>query len=783
LKDTKLLRKPLSAKIYFTLISTYLDSVVSKRKVDFSRIEITKYINENVNEESIINLVDIEVTFLIKNFYLKQATTEQQELIRTYFVKDHIESEKAIDPLAVDTIPIALFYDQLIKQKDHLHNQFTDLEQKTPILTIDSFNSNLENLDNVMKQLVIKEVISLTGTSKVNAVYKYALSVYDTHIQMIKTYHYMKKEVQRLFNDFSELRDNLRYAREDLFFITSSLLQQELSKEELNIFDFKSVQWLEYAEIQDRLDLQFDKIKDHCSTFYSVLNENFIGTSNAISKGIDNIGKNMGKKNYNHMQLKGDLVVEGLNVAFNVVSGVIKSRSDSKLTIENLHREIEFLKLSFTEDKVKLQVDLIRLIELFNTVKNVFIPITKKYNELFFSVLEKNFSKDLKYILDYNGLDTKIKEKSELLMELRYIDIYLLDIKNISKELKKPLSQTENEYYDQYDYYNFTLKQEPKEISDLTLYLTLGWANAYKEVYYDEWKKAKAPIEQHFYQLKSKYEKEHTFWQYNDDSYSQLNERKNTINSRLAQLKIEIKNNLINLSNKSDFLNKKELLLNIAKSSRTILETSINENLISPEQFASSLELINIEQVIDDDSSRNDNLNNKPKDDTTSIYEKINKLLDQLEDMSSLDLTISKLSQSLFEKIGSNQISKNDIEKTLYAIMNHYNLEDLNYTNFEEVFTTILVNETPLDYAQITQAINLAKHHFIIMEQVIRMREEIKLLKSVNISNDIQINKQINRLIQQSKGKIFKENDKTHKLFIQLDNKNISDIDKLNLFN
>lgn len=154
----KLLRNKLSSDKYFTLINSYLDSIVSIQQKNFSRIDLVKYINQKASQDSQISLVDIEVTFLVKDFYFNQATDKQKQLLSLYLVNDHIESEKAIDPLAVDTTPIALFYDNLISQKTRLNSLLTELEQKTPSLSIDSFNSNLENLEKIIEQLVSRKL-------------------------------------------------------------------------------------------------------------------------------------------------------------------------------------------------------------------------------------------------------------------------------------------------------------------------------------------------------------------------------------------------------------------------------------------------------------------------------------------------------------------------------------------------------------------------------------------------------------------------------------------------
>ena len=566
MKEIELLRQPLDSKLYFSLISSYLDLVISIGRSNFSRIEVTQYINENTSKDSIINVVDFEITLLVRDFYLKQATKLQRELIQNFFVKDHIESELAIDPLSVDTRVIALFPGQLTQQKEYLNNLFNELEQNSPKLSSDSFNTLVDNAKELIKRKEIEaNIYSLQDNTQVNPWYLYALAIYQAHSEIVESYHNTRDDVQRLFSDFSQIRNKLRYSREDLLFITFSIFEKKLSLDELKAFELEQVQWHENVHLENQPNLKFDILSEQCPIFFSLLENDSVNESSSL-----------------------------VRYQIDQTEDKAKFTLKSSEIVRQLKQEIDFLDRSFNEDVEKLENVLSELIVLFDTIKNIVVPVTKEYNDMFFSLVEQVLVEDLNPVISSSGLSNKIAESSKLLIELRDINIYLEDIKNISVELRKKLIPVESTYHNQYDYYKYALEQEPTQISKLMIYLTLGWANTYKHVYYEEWLKALEPIEQHYYFLETKYKNKQAFWKYNQEHLLAVEDRKSSVLRRLDQLKDQIHTNLTNETKSLEFLQKKDRLINLISSSRIILDTQINDSLLPVEEFTSSIKRIQL---------------------------------------------------------------------------------------------------------------------------------------------------------------------------------------------
>lgn len=561
MKDIKLFGEPLDANKYFNLVSSYLDLVISKRRSNFSRIELIQYINENSSKENIIYLVNFSTTLLVRDFYFKQATKLQRELIQNFFVKDHIEPKSGVATPAEDTLSMTLFSGQLAQQKEHLENLFLRLEQDKPNLSNDSFSTLLDKLDKVIKDNEVKENIhSLEESIQVNAWYKYAFSIYQANSQIVQEYNNTRNKIRKFLNDFSEVRINLRRSREEFLFEVSSVFENAFRPDELKVFALTSTQSDDRVSVENKPDLKFDVLNKQCPIFFSLLENASRDGSYPIKNGIDQAE--------NKVTLKTSEI------------------------IRQLTKEIDVLKLSFKQDGEKLTAELSELIRLFDVINTTLIPVTKQYFERFFSLVQQVCPKNLKHSLNSSEVTSAIIEKSELLQELRDIDIYLDDIKNISEELKKHLTQVESTYHNQYDYYKYALEQEPKQITKLLLFLTVGWAYLYKDVYSQQWRKVLEPIEKHYYFLEAKYKNSQAFWQCNHDHLLAMRDRKKVVLSRLDKVREYLHINQNNEAIPSELLQKKNVLINLLNSSRMILDEPIKDSLLSVEQFTSSIAMI-----------------------------------------------------------------------------------------------------------------------------------------------------------------------------------------------
>jgi len=765
-------------KQYYSLINSYLDNI-KDQKGFFSRTNLIDFINRYA---TLMNQVKMDLFFddVIKEYYQNFASNSQKELIDNYMVKIFVDKELVIDEKSVDLMPMSLDIQNIDIQSKEISGKFDELIQKTPLLSIQTFNNVVEELDQRISSIKEEYVISLTGSSKVEATYKNAENVYNSYVGLIGSYEQMKLEIQRLFNDFSELRDNLRYFREDFYYIVKICDIQNIEKEKaVKLFDFAEVKWLEYAEIKSNLDLQFLKIKDHCNTFYKFVEQNLgDNVGDIFDKHFDRIGKKIGKKSYNASSLKADLVVGGAEMAYGVIKGVMDSRAESKVVVENLKREIEHLKLSFTQDKIKLQSDIFRLIELFDTVRNVFIPVTHRFNDLFFSILKNEFS--FSKILSNENVMKLIDERKNISEEKRTLGLVIRDKENICEELKWNKNEAEENRDSYKGHYDFAISQRPNEPSVLLKIFTLGFCQLYYPAYLQKWETAYLPIKKEFNRLEEELNYHSGVYKKVKQQLKEDKDRQKYIKQRLLSIDTEVKAIVSNLDYNNIFDSKIDLLKNLAHTSRLVLETSIQEELLNPENFIGSLEQlgVSIQKEAKLSIAPNEFI---AEENTENIFTQINAIVSRLETLPTIDELIENFSNDAVKH--NKEINKKELTSILHSLSSDIQLESYTYGGVKQKFIDKVVENTLLDYNQVLGLVDATKDYMLKMEEAYKIREEVKQLEAMNKSNDTEIANQLMVLSSVIRNKINSRKEKTTELLKNVSNENISDKDKLNTFN
>ncbi|MHC5310063.1 hypothetical protein ACYSNM_08300 [Myroides sp. LJL116] len=767
-----------NGKKYYPLIGTYLDNLKGK-EVYFSRTALIEFINRNI---PLIEQVKIDLFFddVIKDYYQNFASNSQKELLSNFMVKTLVDNQLIIDERSVDLMPMSLDIEFIEEQNIEISQKFEELIEKTPSLSIQIFNNVVEELNTKISSIKEEYVISVTGSSKVEAIYKNAEDVYNSYLELINTYEAMKYEVQRLFNDFSELRDNLKYFREDFFYIVKIYGVSSIQKNEIiKLFDFAEVRWLEYAEIKSNLDLGFLKIKEHCSTFYKFVEENLEdNVGNIFNKHFDQISNKIGKKSYNANKLKTDLITGGAEIAYGVIKGVIDSRAESKVVVENLKKEIEYLKLSFTEDKSKLQSDIFRLIELFDTVKNTFIPITHKFNNLFFSILRDEFS--FAEILSNKSIIELLNERKVLLQENRTLDLVIKDKQNICEELKWNKDEAELNRDSYKVHYDFALTQKPEEPSIVLAIFTLGFCHLYYPSYFEIWEKAFIPIEKEFNKLEKDLDRHFNLYQKVTIQLQEDTNRCKSIKERLKLIDTEVKDILSKIDKRGLFDSKVELLSNLATTSRLVLETSIQKELLNPENFFESIETLGLSLQ----STANFTLTSSVTisgENTENIFTHINSLVSRLESLPTINELIEDFSDAAVKQ--NKELDKEEISSLLHSLSSELELEKYSYGDLKMKFIDKVVENTIFDYNQVIGIVDSAKNYLQKMEEAYKIREEVRQLQEINHNNDTEIANQLMVLSSIVRRKVNTRKEKTADLLQNVSNDNNSVEEKLNTFN
>src|SRR5690606_33788672 len=180
---------------YYSWIGSYLDKVKLNKNY-FSRIDLIDFVNRYVPAEKRIKM-DLFFDAIIKDYYRNYAADVQKELLDNYLIKTFVDKDFIIDEKSVDVMPMALDIENLNDQNQEILKKFDELNQKTPHLSVQTFNNMMEELEQRINSIKEEYVFSLTGSSKVEATYKNAESIYSSYVGLIDGYKGMKFEIQR----------------------------------------------------------------------------------------------------------------------------------------------------------------------------------------------------------------------------------------------------------------------------------------------------------------------------------------------------------------------------------------------------------------------------------------------------------------------------------------------------------------------------------------------------------------------------------------------------------
>lgn len=741
----------------YSIISDIINKNLNN-KVIFTRVEIGEIINNNIQNENLkIKNFDEHLDNILTTYYNEYAGKEHRWYIENCIIKSTYDNEKIMNPNTLCIKPITLDIYNIKQQSLIFENFILQLNNKIKNLSIEEYNDKVHIAGNNINNFVEKEVfISLSGRKRVEAASNHAKQVYETYLDIINAYREIKHEIQQFFYDFSELRDNLKYLREDFFTIVKIIAGENLTEEELKLLSFEEIKWLEYAQINEKLNLKYDKIQNKCSTFFD-LNKHYLkNISDVAEHGVNKIINNRNRDN-----LKNDIGSAVLMTGIATVTNLIASNEDATKTVAELRKETEILKQYFHQDKIKLQRDTFRLIELYNEIKNIFIPVTNKFKELFLKIISEEYVNILK--------DPKTKSlltlRSQQLQRIKDLELIINEKLNIKRELKDIFENKRKDFEEYKRIFEFAEKQQPDKPNTKTKILTFGYSTIYFPYYHKLWRveydKARINFETS-YDVKE--EKFSSFKLYETECEN-LNIEFN--NLKLENLKTEenlkkhIKENnpqILNL-----FKNKINELSNIAETSKLVLEQSIHEKLKDPESFKNSLSILN-----DIVNKKNIVLQNESPSEID-----IDQILNFVKNNSSFKKLTQKFLANvseLYPKIDINMLNENINILGQKFKLDTYDLEEYRDNFINYIITNTKYNETELlNKNQLLELGNRAISYLRTSALVYKLKKESEKIAETNELNQQDLDHYLKEISLKLRSEIDVRLENTKFLFQQLE--------------
>src|SRR5690606_6034194 len=197
-------------------------------------------------------------------------------------------------------------------------------------------------------------------------------------------------------------------------------------------------------------------------------------------------------------------------------------------------------------------------------------------------------------ILENENLKKLIEERKHILEENRILDLVIKDKKNICAELLWSVNQAQKNKEAYSHHYGYTLSQKPEEPSILLNIFTLGFCQLYYPAYLKKWEEAFSLVNKEYNLLEEEVQNRNNVYNEVKQQLSEDKNRQKYIEKRLESIDTEVKEILSKLNYGNIFESKFDLLKQLSNTSRTVLETSIQEELLNPENFINSLNNLGI---------------------------------------------------------------------------------------------------------------------------------------------------------------------------------------------
>lgn len=365
----------------------------------------------------------------------------KQSLVDQYLVYDIIESERSEDLTSY-----------LYRNLSNGNNALATLEDC------------IGNCMNDEKMAFSGSVMSaVVGTKGVQNVQREASAVFDRYSKMISAYDMAKTETKTIVNDFVGVRGYVHEIYNRYALALTDVFGDSIKAVAPKLFDYDSIEWLDVEGMIQRTQLEYDCVISKCGELVGKISESF---QNSLK---------MSMANYRMANNKTiGLMMASLNMVDHYMDGIQKTTE--------LKTQLLALKGSVKRDVTHIKADMGRMMVIYKTMNDLYIPRANAFYKYSRQVLDKELEQLLETLYAEPEV-ARLKGERD-----RVLEAY--------KEMERQIADSQNNI----NYYTIHL-QECKALTD-------SMRAQYQEA---KDKKPKKPF-LCFGPMKSKYDREVTEW-------------------------------------------------------------------------------------------------------------------------------------------------------------------------------------------------------------------------------------------------------------------------------
>ena len=306
-----------------------------------------------------------------------------------------------------------------------------------------NLNSSNETIQQVIDELKADITIALvkggsivTGTSQISNIQSEAESIYKAYAKLVNYYTNAEGTLKESINDFVAIRTYVH----DIFVQYSSALVDiygdAIKVVDPKLFDYNNIEYLDINTLLKQTELAFNSLTEKCGLLISEISDSFkqcYQTAIAGYKLADKSNKKLA------------MVMGGLELLSHYISTAEKATT--------MKSELTKLKSSVTHDTTLIKSDMGRLMVIYKTLNELYIPKADAFNRYSKQVLSEDMIAILDTLYQSPKAQEKRSERETLLSEYKAIEATINDhlnciniYQNSIAELSSQIKATKNSY-------------------------------------------------------------------------------------------------------------------------------------------------------------------------------------------------------------------------------------------------------------------------------------------------------------------------------------------------
>ena len=320
-------------------------------------------------------------------------------------------------------------------------------------------------LDNMLKtrmsEAVTSEINSLMsiimGTRGIENVKNEATQAVQLYGQLVNVYDEAKNGVKEVAHDFVDLRTEILHVYEKYAQMLVDFYGDSIKRVAPSLFDFDAIEYLDTAEMFEKVKLQYDLLSENCSVMMSEISDGFSKSVQIASQSSKALGRN------------GAIAVAAVEA--------IKHYLDASEKTVRMKSDLEAFKMNIKKDVTNIKSDYTRLATVYKTINDLYIPKADAYFKFGGKLLSAEFEQMVSTLYAKAGVAELVKERDEVMDEIRAVSDQLNDHNNNIIFYDEQIGRCQGILTDKKDDYENAKSLRPNKPSVIVNVLTFGSAD------------------------------------------------------------------------------------------------------------------------------------------------------------------------------------------------------------------------------------------------------------------------------------------------------------------